>query len=188
MCNVLADGGSAYVMTTADIARKICKKPVYLLGEASDYSHRSIVRSKVRDLDRMHEFYAPVAKKAYERAGLGPEDIDIYQAYGAYPVVNLMILDSLGFAEPGTTGALVAGGETSPGGRFPASTNGEAMGFGHTGTGVGFAMFVESVRQLQGKAGKAQVKGAKFLIENCGGGAFMDIHFSVLGTEIPNQF
>ena len=76
-------------------------------------------------------------------------------------------------------------GETSPGGKYPVSTNGEALSFGHTGTGVGFSVFIESVRQLQGKAGKAQVPNAKFLIEDCGGGAYADIHFTVMGNEIP---
>ncbi len=186
MCNVLADGGSAYVMTTAENARKVCRNPVYVLGEASGYSHRSITKSKVRDLDRMHEFYAPVAQAAYERAGLGPADMDIYEIYGSYPVISLMAMDALGFVEPGRSGALVQSGQTSPGGKYPVSTNGEAMAFGHTGTGVGFSVFVEGVRQLQGKAGKAQVEGARFLIEDCGGGAFMDVHFTVLGNQIPN--
>lgn len=188
MCNVLADGGSAYIMTTADIAKKVSRNPVYVLGEASDYSHRSIIKSKVRDLGKMHEFYAPVAQRAYEQAGLGPKDMNIYEIYGSYPFASLMIMDSLGFVEPGRSGALVASGKTSPGGKYPVSTNGEAMSFGHTGTGVGFSVFVEGVRQLQGKAGKAQVEGARFLIEDCGGGAFMDIHFTVLGNQIPNQF
>ncbi len=134
----------------------------------------------------MYEFYAPIAQKAYERAGLGPKDMDIYEVYGAYPITSLMFLDSLGIVEPGKSGALVESGQTSPGGKYPTSTNGEAMSFGHTGTGVGFSVFVEGVRQLQGKAGKAQVEGARFLIENCGGGAFMDAHFTILGTEIPS--
>jgi acetyl-CoA C-acetyltransferase len=133
----------------------------------------------------MHEFYAPVAKAAYEKAGLGPEDMDIFEIYGAYPVVQLMMMDGLGFVTPGRSGALVEAGDTSPGGRYPCTTNGEALGFGHTGTGVGFAVFVEGVRQLMGKAGKAQVEGARFLIEDCGGGAFMDVHFTVMGNEIP---
>jgi acetyl-CoA acetyltransferase len=94
-------------------------------------------------------------------------------------------MDSLGFVEPGRSGALVEAGETSPGGKYPVSTNGEAMSFGHTGTGVGFSVFVESVRQLQGKAGKAQVEGARFLIEDSAGGAYMDMHFTVLGNEVP---
>lgn len=185
MCNVLADGGSAYVMTTAANARKVCRKPVYVLGEASNYSHRSIVRAKQRDLGRMHEFYAPIVRAAYDRAGVGPDDMDVFEVYGSYPVGHLMVLDCLGIVEPGRSGALVLAGETSPGGKYPTSTNGEALSFGHTGTGVGFSVFVESVRQLQGKAGRAQVEGARFLIENCGGGAFMDCHFTVLGNELP---
>jgi len=187
MCNVLADGGCAYIMTTVEKAKKVCDKPVYILGEGSGYSHRSITAAKIRDLGKMYEFYAPIAKEAYEEAGLGPEDMDIFEIYGAYPVGQLMIMDSLGFVEPGKSGALVEAGETSPGGKYPVSTNGEALSFGHTGTGVGFAIFVESVRQLQGKAGKAQVPGAKFLIENCAGGAYMDMHFTVMGNEIPSQ-
>jgi acetyl-CoA C-acetyltransferase len=185
MCNVLGDGGSAFVMTTAEKARKVCDKPVYLLGEGSDYSHRTITRAGMKNLANMTEFTAPIAAKAYESSGLGPEDMDIYEIYGSYPVINLTVMDALGIVEPGRSGALVEAGETSPGGRYPCSTNGEAMSFGHTGTGVGFAMLVETVRQLQGKAGAAQVPGARFAIENCGGGAFMDCHFSVLGNEIP---
>ncbi|MEM3486538.1 MAG: thiolase family protein [Candidatus Methanomethyliaceae archaeon] len=185
MCNILADGGSAFIMTTGEKARKVCDKPVYILGEASDYSHRTITRAKVRNLERLWEFLAPVANAAFERAGLGPEDMDIYQIYGSYPCIQLIVMDALGIWEPGTTGALVASGATSPGGKYPVTTNGEALSFGHTGTGVGIALLVESVRQLQGKAGKAQVEGARFLVENTGGGAFMDCHFTVLGNEIP---
>ncbi len=185
MCNVLADGGCAFVMTTAEKAKKVCSKPVYILGEASDYSHRSIINSKVRDISKMYEFYTPIVQKAYERAGLGPKDMDAFEIYASYPIGTLYLLDSLGIVEPGRSGALVESGETSPGGKYPTSTNGEAMSFGHTGTGVGFAVFVESVRQLQGKAGKAQIEGARFLTENCGGGAFMDMHFTILGNEIP---
>ncbi len=185
MCNVLGDGGTAFIMTTAEKAKKICPKPAYILGEASDYSHRTITRSKSTDFGSMAEYLAPIARTAYERSGLGPEDMDIYQVYGSYPGIQLIVMDALGICEPGRSGALVESGETSPGGKYPVTTNGEALSFGHTGTGVGIALLAESVRQLQGKAGAAQVEGCKFLVENTGGGAFMDCHFTVLGNEIP---
>ena len=193
MCNVLADGGSAYVMTTAEKARRMCPRPVYVLSDASAYSHRSVTSAKlvspwsmasVSDFSEIIAF-GELANRAYERAGLGPEDMDIFEVYGSYPGITLMILDHLGVTQPGTAGELVASGKCDPGGPYPITTNGEAMGMGHTGTGVGLGMFVESVRQLQGKAGRAQVDGARFLIENCGGGAFMDCHFTVLGNEVP---
>ena len=184
MCNVLADGGCAYVMTTAEKARRVCRRPVYVLSDASVYSHRSITSARVRDFSELLSL-TEVANRAYERSGLGPEDMDILEIYASYPSVTLMILDALGVTEPGAAGQLVAAGKCDPGGSHPISTNGEAMGMGHTGTGVGLGVFVESVRQLQGKAGRAQVEGARFLIENCGGGAFMDCHFTVLGNEVP---
>jgi len=184
MCNVLADGGSAYIMTTAEKARRVCSKPVYILSDASDYSHRLVIRAKDKAMGGI-DFLRNIAKKAYERAGLGPGDMDIFELYGSYPIIQLMLLDAVGICEPGKSGAMVASGETSPGGKRPVTTNGEALSYGHTGTGVGFGLFVESVRQLQGKAGRAQVPGARFIMENTGGGAFMDCHFTILGNEIP---
>jgi acetyl-CoA acetyltransferase len=180
MCNVLCDGGSAYVMTTAKKARQIAKKtgvkPVYILGSGSRYSHRFIT-SAVPDfanMGTMYKFFMPAANDAYDQAGLGPKDMDIFELYGAYPHLDLIIMDSVGVCEPGKSGALVEAGETSPGGKYPAITNGEALSFGHTGTGVGFALFVES-----------QIPNAKFLIFNSGGGAYSDVHFTVLGNEVP---
>ncbi|MCL6559432.1 MAG: thiolase family protein [Firmicutes bacterium] len=181
MCNVLADGGSAFIMTTAERAKKLVKKPVYILGEASKYSHRNL--TVCEDLTTLN--FEGVADKAYQEAGLGPKDMDIAEIYGSYPVISLILLEQMGFCKRGEAGRFVLEGNTWPGGRLPMATNGEALSFGHTGTGVGMAILVESVRQLQGKAGRAQVPGARFLIENCGGGAFSDLHCTVLGNEIP---
>ena len=183
MCNVLADGGSAFVMTRAELAQA-SQKPVYFAGEASDYSHRSIVHAKWGDPGRMVDFARPVAQQVLERAGVGVGDIDLFEIYGSYPGLQLILMDAIGIGSAGTTaGELVASGATSPGGKYPVTTNGEALGFGHTGTGVGFSVLVETVRQLQGKAGRAQVPNARFAVENCGGGAFMDLHFSVLTNQ-----
>jgi acetyl-CoA C-acetyltransferase len=181
MCNVLADGGSAFIMTTADRAKKLVEKPVYILGEASNYSHRNL--TVCEDITTLK--FEGVAEKAFQEAGLGPEDMDIAEIYGSYPAIILILLEQEGFCKRGEAGRFVSEGNTWPGRRLPMTTNGEALSFGHTGTGVGMAVLVESIRQLQGKAGRAQVPGARFLIENCGGGAFSDGHFTVLGNEIP---
>lgn len=182
MCNVLADGGCAFLVTTAERARKLVNKPVYILGEGSDFSHHNLTVCK--DLT-MQTFLKRVAERAYETSGLGPEDMDIAELYGAYPSNCLMFLEAMGFCKRGEAGRFVLEGNTWPGGKLPMSTNGEALSFGHTGTGVGLGVFVESVRQLQGKAKRAQVPGARFLIEDCAGGAAMDFHCTVLGNEIP---
>ncbi len=185
MCNVLADGGSAYVVTTAEKAKRVSDRPVYILGEASEYSHRVITKAKERDFGKWGAGFTAVFEQAYEQAGLGPEDMDIYQIYGSYPSLSLIVLDAMGICEPGKSGELFERGDTWPGGKYPTTTNGEALSFGHTGTGCGFALLVETVRQLQGKAGAAQVPGARFAVKDCGGGAFMDLHATVLGNEVP---
>ncbi|MCB8817848.1 thiolase family protein [Desulfosporosinus shakirovi] len=180
MCNVLADGGSAFIMTTAERAKKLVDKPVYILGEGSEYSHRNLTKAK--DLTRMKAKSA--IDLAYQQAGLGPKDMDIAEIYASYPMLTLILFEEMGFCKRGEAGKFFMEGHTSPGGRMPVCTNGEALSFGHTGTGVGIALFVESVRQLQGKAGRAQVPGARFLVENCGGGAFMDTHCSVMSNQL----
>lgn len=180
MANVLADGGSAFIMTTAERAKKLVKKPVYILGESSKYSHRNLTLCD--DLTTLG--FQGIPDKAYNEAGLGPKDMDIAEIYGSYPAIILICLEQEGFCKRGEAGRFVLEKNTWPGGKLPMTTNGEALSFGHTGTGVGMAVLVESVRQLQGKAGRAQVPGARFLIENCGGGAFSDGHFTILGNEL----
>jgi acetyl-CoA C-acetyltransferase len=184
MCNVLADGGAAYIMTTRENAEKVCDKPVYILGHGSDFSHRQITRSKQQNLDKLSDYLAPIANKAYERSGLGPEDMDLFEIYASYPGISLMIMDALGVCQSGESGKLFEQGETHPGGKYQASTNGEAMGFGHLGAGCGMSVIIDGVLQLQGRAGEAQASGnPRFLIKNCGGGAFMDAHFTIMGNE-----
>lgn len=184
MCNVLADGGAAYVLTTAENAGKVCSNPVYILSHASGYSHRQITKAKVRNLGKWgEEWYKPICDLAYERAGVGPEDIDLFEQYGAYPVVDLMIMDAM-IGEPGTSGRLFESGETWPGGKYQSTTTGEATGFGHLGSGVGMAALIDGVLQLQGRAGEAQATGnPRFLIKNSAGGAFMDMHFSIMSNQ-----
>ena len=128
MCNVLADGGCAYVMTTAEKARRVCPKPVYVLSDASEYSHRSITSAKVKDFSEIMHVRA-LANRAYERAGLGPEDMDIFEIYGSYPSVILMVLDHLGITEPGTAGQLVASGQVRS--RRALPDHDERRGHGH---------------------------------------------------------
>ena len=130
------------------------------------------------------EFFKPLCDRAYERAGIGPEDIDLFEIYGSYPGIALMLMDAMGICEPGTSGRLFESGETWPGGKHQTSTSGEAIGFGHLGSGCGMAAIIDGVLQLQGRAGEAQAAGnPRFLIEDCGGGAFMDVHFSIMSNQ-----
>lgn len=182
-CNVLADGGSAYIVTKADRAKNITKTPVYILGEGDGgCTHFSLIQKPDKDFTRFG--FNRGGKKALEDAGIELKDVDIAELYCAYPHFHLMVLEELGFCKRGEAAQFVLEGNTWPGGKLPMTTNGEALSQGHTGAGVGFGVFVESVRQLMGKAGERQVKGAEVVLETAAGGAYMDSHVTILGKEM----
>jgi acetyl-CoA C-acetyltransferase len=181
MSNMLADGASAFVVVAAERAPDLVANPVYLLGAGGRVSHYSIAAEK--DLARFG--YKAAARKAFEMAGLAPADMDIAQIYDSYPVFVLIALEELGLVERGEAGAFVAAGHTWPGRRLPTTTNGGMLSQGHSGAGGGFAILVETVRQLMGRAGDRQVENARFVVETATGGNYMDAHVSVLGKEIP---
>jgi acetyl-CoA acetyltransferase len=179
--NMLADGGSAFIVTSAERARDLTERPVFVLGEGSRVTHYAL--SQEPDLGRFG--WAAAAKEAYEAADLRPADMDLAEVYDSYPVFQLMALEELGLCRRGEAGALVMAGNTWPGGKLPMTTNGGMLSQGHTGAGGGIAIFVEAARQLMNKAGKRQVPGARFAVETATGGTYVDAHVTILGTEVP---
>ena len=182
MSNMLFDGGCAFIITSAERARTVTEKPVYLLGEGGVVTH--FVFSQEPDVSRFG--WARAAKAAFEMAGLKPQDMDIAEIYDSYPIYQMIGFEELGFAERGQGGEMFLRGDTWPGGKIPTTTNGGMLSQGHTGAGGACAIMVETVRQLMGKAGERQVKDAKFAVETAVGGTYMDAQVTILGTEIPS--
>ncbi len=179
--NVLADGGAAFIVTSAERAKDLPNPSIYPLGFGSRVCHYSI--SQDMDLTRLGFYEA--SQEAYEMAGVGPQDIDIVELYDGYPIYPLITLEGLGICKRGEAGAFVYEGNTWPGGKLPMTTNGGMLGQGHTAAGGGVAVLVEAIRQLMGKAGARQVRDAKIAVESSMGGTFMDSHIVILGREVP---
>ena len=179
--NMLFDGGSAFLLASAERARDMTKKPVYVLGDGSRVTH--FVFSQEPDITRYG--WADASKDAFREAGLTAKDIDVAEIYDSYPIYQMITFEELGFCKRGEAGEIFLKGETWPGGRIPTTTNGGMLSQGHTGAGGGVALVVEAARQLMGKAGERQVKGARFAVETGVGGTYMDAQVTVLGTEIP---
>jgi acetyl-CoA C-acetyltransferase len=178
--NILADGGAAMVVTSAELAQQITKTPVYKLGEGSTFFSACPV---LRDDAKRPQKTKEASDEALAEAGITKEDIDIWNIYLAYPVGHPSAMDSLGLCEPGQAGKMFLEGHTWPGGKLPWSTIGDAVGRGHTGSGVSTATYVETARQLMGKAGERQVPDAKFVFQNTSGGSGMNFIATVWGTE-----
>lgn len=111
------------------------------------------------------------AFKAYEQAGVGPQDIDLFELHDAYTVFAALSLEAAGFADYGQGWRLAANGAISPGGRIPISTFGGLKARGNPGGATGVYQVGEVGLQLRRAAGPSQVADARWGLAQCLGGA-----------------
>jgi acetyl-CoA acetyltransferase len=110
------------------------------------------------------------ANKAYEQAGIGPEDIDVAEVHDATAMAEIIHVENLGFVAPGDGGPAAERGEFSLGGRLPVNPSGGLESKGHPIGATGLAQIHELVTQLRGEAGNRQVENARHAVhENSGG-------------------
>ncbi len=99
------------------------------------------------------------AEKAWEVSGYGPQDMDLFQAYGAMSSGVITSTEDMGFCGRGEFPRLLKDGEFNIGGRIPLNTDGGLVGRGHPVGATGLAQVCEVVTQLRGAAGPRQIPG-----------------------------
>lgn len=110
------------------------------------------------------------SKEAYAQAGIGPEDIDLFEYHDAFTIMAALSLEANGFAEPGKGPTLAKEGEIKISGRIPVATRGGLKARGHPVGATGMYQIVEVVEQLRGEAGETQVSEPEFgMAQNIGG-------------------
>jgi acetyl-CoA acetyltransferase len=177
-CCLVTDGGGALLMTSAERAKDLRRPPVYLLGAGEAHWHRNI--SQMPDLTVTAAVDS--GRRAYEMAGVGPEDVSVTMLYDAFTINPILFLEDLGFCAKGDGGTLVEGGRIAPGGELPVNTNGGGLSYNHPGM-YGLLLLVEAVRQLRGECGERQVRGAEVALAHGNGGVLSSQVTAVLGTE-----
>ncbi|CAA9437709.1 Thiolase [uncultured Rubrobacteraceae bacterium] len=177
-CCLVTDGGGAAIVTTAERARDLKKRPVYLLGAGEAHWHRNISRMP----DLTVSAAAESGPRAYEMAGMGPENVDVAMLYDAFTINTVLFLEDLGFCQKGEGGAFVSGGGISPGGRLAVNTNGGGLSYNHPGM-YGLLLIVEAVRQLRGECTDRQVQNANVALVHGNGGVLSSQVTAILGSE-----
>ena len=177
-CCLVTDGAAAVVLTRADRAKDLCRRPVYLLGGAQSTTHREIASMP----DLTVTGLAEAAPRAYAQAGVGPRDIEVVELYDAFTINPILFLEDLGFCEKGEGGRFVEGGRIAPCGELAVNTNGGGLSCVHPGM-YGLFTIVEAARQLAGSAGERQVPGAKLAIAQGNGGELSHEALVILGSE-----
>jgi acetyl-CoA acetyltransferase len=164
-CCVISDGGGAVIMTTAERARDLRQPAVAVLGAAGGMTHWNIGQMA----DYTTSAGAVCAPEAFARAGLLPSDVDTIQFYDSFTITVLVLLEDAGFCKKGEGGAFVAAGHLRRGGRLPLNTDGGGLSSCHPGM-RGIFLLIESVRQLRGQAGAAQVPDCEVALAIGSGG------------------
>jgi acetyl-CoA acetyltransferase len=177
-CCLVTDGGGAVVLVSAERAKSLRHKPVYLLGAGEAASHRSIAQMP----DLASTVATQSSGRAFEQARLTPRDVDVVQFYDAFTIMPPLFAEDCGFCAKGEGGAFLAGGRSAPGGDFPMNTNGGGLSFGHPGM-YGIFTVIESVAQLRGGCGARQVEGAEVALAHAPGGYMSSQSTAIFGTE-----
>ena len=177
-CCLVTDGGAACVLTRADRARNLPRKPAYLLGAAGAQWHRSIMCMPDLTVTAASES----GPRAFAMAGLTPKDVDLAMLYDAFTINTILFLEDLGFCPKGEGGRFVQGGAIAPGGKLAVNTNGGGLSCVHPGM-YGLFLIVEAVTQLRGAAGERQLPRCEIALCHGNGGTLSSQVSAVLGGE-----
>jgi acetyl-CoA acetyltransferase len=160
MCSPTGDGAAALALCGPEAAKRLganvkVRATVVVSGTENGSDQTPVERA---------------ARLAYDRAGLGPESVDVAEVHDAAAPAELMMYEELGLCGPGEGPKLLADGATALGGRVPVNPSGGLLSKGHPVGATGCAQLVELTEQLLGRAGDRQVDGARVgLAENAGG-------------------
>ncbi len=167
MCSPISDGAAAAVLCTEEGMRRL----------GIDRSRAIRVLACVvqtgsdRDPSQLERHCTALAAgRAYEKAGLGPNDISVAEVHDATAMGEIIQVENLGFCAFGEGGAMAERGDTAVGGRIPVNPSGGLESKGHPVGATGIAQLHELVGQLRGEAGPRQVAGARIALAENGGG------------------
>jgi acetyl-CoA acetyltransferase len=154
-CCLISDGAVAIIVTSPERARDSRHPPVRILGMGQGHTLQNLGTPDWWYLPHQ----APMLRRAFEMAGVGPQDIDVAQLYDNFTISVLFWLEHAGFVKPGESGPFVEGGtRIALDGELPINTAGGNLSESYM---QGWLHVVEGVRQLRGECGPRQVPGAE---------------------------
>lgn len=175
MCSSMADGAAAAILCAKRIARKFTSKPLPTIAACELYSmHLQDPRKEDSADGDLVAYQIPIIR-AFERAGVGPEDLDVVEVHDAMSPAEMIRCVACGLFKPEDAPRLIDEGYTSLTGDIPVNPSGGLGARGHPVGATGVAQIAELVWQLRGEAGKRQIRGRKgrgvkvALAQNSGG-------------------
>ena len=160
-CDIPLDVAAAFVVTSAERARDLPHKPVYVAGFVQVHQSRAAEQRgygrRYLTLDERMESGLQSGKILWEMSGLKPSQVDVPQLYDGFSILTLLWLETLGFCPVGEAHSFIQDGAIDAGGSFPLLSGGGNLG---NGRAHGIAHIRECYLQLSGRAGERQLEKA----------------------------
>jgi hypothetical protein len=171
------NAAGAFIITTAERAKDMKQKPVYILNHNQGSGGSG--RSSAMRLEEYEAANAKVARMVYEGSGLKPAEIDIFNPYDGFSTFLPFSLEAFGWRDVGKGEAKdFVNGDIRVEGPNPYLSGGGNLGNGRTRT----AMYIDSIEQLRGTAGRRQVN-TKAETAICAFAPALSAAYLVLGSE-----
>ncbi|QXQ13579.1 lipid-transfer protein [Skermania piniformis] len=161
-CSPTSDGSGAVIVASERFVDEhdLAAQAVEIVGQAmvtdlaSTFGDHSAITIVGADMTRH------AARKVYEQAGIGPDDIDVIELHDCFSVNELLTYEALSLCGEGEGGKLIDAGDTTYGGRWVVNPSGGLISKGHPLGATGLAQATELTWQLRGTADKRQVDSA----------------------------
>jgi acetyl-CoA acetyltransferase len=156
-CDIPVTGVGAFVLTSAERARDLPHRPVYVAGYAQGH-WRPPTGIQAWTLDAIAEGGREVARILWENTGLHRDEVDVPQLYDGFSPFVYFWLEAMGYCEAGEAHRFVQDGGIRAGAGLPVLSGGGALGNGRM---HGVPQMLECYLQLSGRAGDRQLPRAE---------------------------
>jgi acetyl-CoA acetyltransferase len=179
-CCPVSDGAAAVVITSERVAKRLGNGGVRIAASVIN----SGTRTRYGIVDTRSAMSIRGARTAYERAGLGPDDVDVVETHDPFAIAELIHYEDLGFCAPGEGGRFIQEGGSEIGGDVAFSPSGGLLAKGHPLGATGVAQIAELFWQLRGEAGDRQVPGARVGLAHTVGGGVTQLESGACSVHI----
>ncbi|MBC2715481.1 MAG: thiolase family protein [Desulfobacteraceae bacterium] len=162
MCSPIGDGAAAAILCSKKKAAQLGASPVWIAA--------SVLGSGKLGTDMDDTISKRIGPKAFEKAGISPEDVDVIEVHDATSPSEIITLIELNMVPGDESPYWIDKGFLEIDGKLPTNTSGGLASKGHPIGATGLGQVHEIVLQLRGEAGKRQVNNPKIGMTHNGGG------------------
>ncbi|MGE0305820.1 MAG: thiolase family protein [Acidimicrobiia bacterium] len=177
-CCLVGEGGAAVVLTTAERADDLVRRPVRVLGAGMQVHQPAYAYPPT--LRGVGMLGSEAARRAFGRAGVAPRDVDVFSLYDPTSFEIIRQFEAFGLCAQGEGGEFVAGDTLLVGGSAPTNLDGGCLSYAWNGTQQMTLKVIDCVRQLRRDANQ-QVRDAELAVSSGAGSGASHFEKLVLG-------